>query len=170
MATLGYTSHAATGSAFNTGPLGLKVTPTEDGTITKITVWIKTYAGGGCNFRVAVYADSSGTPGAKLSESASATAISASDTEYDCSISQAITNGTPVWLAMMADTGNAEVAFDAGPTHQASLQYNPSAYPTWPGTWAEDYALDRNYTIYATYTPGGSAVPVFMNQYRQRRA
>lgn len=119
-----------------------------------MTAWVFTYAGGTSNLRFAIYSDNAGSPDSKLAESGSAVAINASDTEFSTAISYAFTSGVPIWLALWESDGNSFFGWDTGTTHQTSEDSGP-VFPTWPATWTEDFALDRVYSIYATYTPSG---------------
>lgn len=157
MSTLGYTTHAATGFQGGVGCVACKFTPSENGTITSLTTWVKDYFGGGFNLRFAVYSDNAGTPNARLAQNAAPVAVSASDTEYSDTVSLAITSGVPYWLAVFGDSVNANLAHDAGTTHQSS-QGTEGTTP--PATWTEAFSQDWVVTVFATYTPAGAGFTV----------
>lgn len=164
MATLGYTTHGANGTAGGTG--AVKFTATEAGNITDIVVWAKDRFGPHF-FRVAIYADNgSGRPGALLAQSAGSTEITSTG-EFACPISYSFTNGEVLWLLAAGDDDdtpggsgtNVNYAWDVGGTVQncqKNMTYgspdNPFGTPT--------FELDRVYSIYANYTPVGSSRPV----------
>ncbi len=133
----------------------LFTSPNEAGTITQISVFCVRNGLDG-HIRVAIYADSGGTPGAKLAESASETVVGVTETWYDVAISYGFTANTPYWLAVENDTA-VNTDYDAnGSATQTS--YKTNTYPTWPSPFgAPDGQLPWQLSIYATYTPAASS-------------
>lgn len=154
MAILGYTTHAST-NVDVASPIMCKFTPSEAGTITSMTAWFGIHTADD-GLRFAVYSDNAGTPNAKQAESTETT-ITATG-EFSASISYAFASGTPIWLAMWTSAANCLTAYDAGTTHQSSAHGAGYTYPNWPATWSEVFALDRVYSIWATYTPSAGAL------------
>ena len=65
------------------------------------------------------------------------------------------------WLACeVANADSGQRYLDA--TGNASLGNGPG-YPTWPDPWTELFALSRQYSIYATYTPPGNVNDLSVN-------
>lgn len=147
MATFGYTVIGAT-TAVGTSPAGTKFTAPESGTITKI--WYYSFAGTAT--RTAVYADSAGSPAAKLAESTEVTPGNGVWAEYPLSL--AITGGTVYWLMGWG----CDTKYDTGDANQGGYQTGQT-YPTWPDPFNETALNDAKLSIYAEYTPSGG-VPV----------
>jgi hypothetical protein len=153
--TIGYTSIGASATTVAT-PKCTRFTAPANGDITKFTAhWV--HFGTNADFRTAIYAiDGSDRPtGAALASSGSATTVTATGW-YDSTISFTMVSGTKYCFAFWASSSLIESSFDTpgSGTNQSSASLS-GVFPTWP-TWTDDFALDRQYSIYATYTPTSS--------------
>jgi hypothetical protein len=152
MATFGYTSIGASGVS-GANPLGSKFVAPANGTITAIYAYINSDGPASDPLRCAVYADASGSPGAKLAESSEV--AGALNNWNACALSLAITNGTTYWLMAW---GNHGCQYDSpGDVSDQMAYMTGNSFPTWPDPFNENAFLDRKMSIYAEYTPAGAS-------------
>jgi hypothetical protein len=106
-----------------------KATANASGSATDARVYYNSGAG---NMKLAVYADSSGAPGAKLGETSAFDVASGGvgwrNTTFGTPF--AITSGTPYWLAWLCDN-SPSMGNDTGPDN---FRFVAATYPTFPGT------------------------------------
>lgn len=128
--------------------------PTGYNKITEVGWWVNTNTAGGTNFEVALYADSSGTPGNRLyyddTQSYSGTGWKSNSTlDWD------VTAGTTYWIAVLPDYGTtstgitSDISASGGQGYQQ--KFSTSALPTsWSSPWKTD--ADGMMACYALVT------------------
>jgi hypothetical protein len=131
----GYTT---IGSNLNTGAANdiqmEKVTATSTGTLNSISVYFNSPDLAPNNkFQVALYADNSGNPGAKIASSSSDNTIAGAYAWNTASLSASITSGTVYWIGIEVNGPGDGVAFDSsGGTYR--FFSTGTTYGTWPST------------------------------------
>jgi hypothetical protein len=163
MPTFGYTSVGVNANGAHFGPRGSKFTAPANGNITSVECYISSLGTIGADVIVAVYADSSGSPAAKLAESSAVTQSGGNqNTWISFPLSLAITSGTVYWLMVFGEVDTFMMYDTGGGSNQFAYE-SGSTYPTFPDPYDEDAFLDWQMSIYATYTAsGGSTRPVKM--------
>lgn len=123
------------------------------GTATSISVYIPNpdLAPGNNSYKVAIYADSAGAPGALLAQSSVGTLVTGWNT---ISISQALTANTPYWLAYNANSTNGLSNYNIFPGSAGQWAYRVLSFASsFPASFGP---LDGNppntMLIYATYS------------------
>lgn len=167
MATFGHTGIGAN-EDFSTASnsRGSKFTAPANGTISKISVYVSSYFSSS-NLRVAIYSDVAGVPTTKLAESGSATSVTGGNQWYDVNISLAITSGTVYWLVFWSSGADFDSQYDTpGDVSNQGTFDSTATYPTWDDPYIQGFALDRKYSVYATYTAsGGVVVPYYYDRF-----
>ena len=150
MFTVGNTVAGASSGGF-TGLTMIQVTMPQSGILQSVGIfWDATP--GSVNFRLGVYADASGVPGALLATSAAATTAAGSPQVLAMTTNPTITSGTKIWLATQqqsAVTGR----YDTTP---GSLGYfnNGAAWTgTLPATAPSGSTGVFNFGLQATFAP-----------------
>ena len=119
---------------------------TEAGDVTKITV----YVDGVTNVKVAIYAESGGVPTSLLASAEKACVAGWNDITLLVSLPAG-----NYFLAARRETDLINFYYDAGSTNQTAFRTIAYADP-WPDPFGvPDAQQDREYSIYATYTPSG---------------
>lgn len=155
MAIFGYNTQGAS-AMFDASPFGCQFTPGQSGVVTDVFVYC-VFLGSNYDVRTAIYADSSGLPGAKLAESSAAVTVSASGW-IDTSVSLSIVAGTPYHLAVWSSNNQCEFVYDAGSANQTN-EVTGQTYPTWPNPFGTPtFQFARQISIYATFTPTADAL------------
>lgn len=158
MATFGKTDIG--GSNQSTGGIEYlivcKYTMPENGTITKITAYIRN--SGATNGKAAIYSDNAGAPNVKHAES-NEVSIGAGYSWVDFTISHVNNAGSvPLWLGVCVDDGWQQ-KYDAGAANQQA--YKEVVYPAYPDPYgAPDGYQAFAFSIYATYTPSAEVTPL----------
>lgn len=156
MATFGYTTTGGS-SSFTAFPYATLFSVAEGGDVTKLSVYCRFFGGPSYGIRAAIYANASGSPGAKLAESGSEATVAAAGW-IDVPLAYTFVAGSyflVVWQTA-ADLGG--FAYDAGTTGQTHSRETGATYPTWPDPFASDHSYDNKVSIYATYTASGAGV------------
>lgn len=156
MATFG--NSTLTGStSFSTSLNATRFQAPENGNITKMTAYVGTF--GSTVYGCAIYADSSGAPGAKLATGGTNHfSGSGGFTWKDCTISLSITNGTWYWLCLWASDANVQFAYDTTAAVASQWQSVDPTYETYPDPFGTpSFTFTRQVAIYATYTASGGA-------------
>jgi hypothetical protein len=148
MATFGNTT--AGGDTFpcsNDRALVSLFTLTEDGDLTQVNCRFSSGSTAGCNFKGLVYADSSGSPGARLGVGA-ATAVPAGGGVIASSITLSLSAGS-YWLGYVTDSFQAEAEIETTGTLQRKegLTYASPADP-----FGTPDGSSTEVCVYATYT------------------
>jgi hypothetical protein len=158
MATLGNTSPGTTSTPNSSDRCwAYKVTLSENGTVTKATVFFDYDAANsslaGDNGKVLVYADSSGAPGSRVAVS-SAVSIPAGDQTLDFTLSVYLTAGD-YWLGLVTDSFNSRLnSLGSGSSSYVRKESFTYASPADPfGTPDDSGGSSAGYGIYLTYTP-----------------
>lgn len=162
MATFGYStiggSNIAVASSFIQG---CKHTLTEAGTVSKLSVYLQ---GGGTASQVhrgLLYADSAGSPAGLLASSAEvnvAAGATAGFVDFTLTNPPSLSAGN-YWLCLWSGTASSgsKVYYD---TVTNALDFVAAAYSTAgapPDPFGTPTAASRQMSIFATYTPSGSA-------------
>lgn len=146
-ATIGKTAVGGSSSAFSANFLIANgpYTAAANGTVTSVSLYT---GAAGINFYLAVYADSSGTPGALIGASAQQTSVL--NNWVTASVSGSLTSGAVYWIAAIA-AADLAVVYDADST---VLKYRALTYTTPPNPFGGSPSSATNgYSMYATYTP-----------------
>jgi lysophospholipase L1-like esterase len=163
MADLGYDSVGGTTALYSGGLyLYAKFTATASFTATTLHVWVDDGAGT-TGISGGIYADSSGSIGAKIRDTNQGTAINGGgwvELTFDSSVS--ITNGTTYWLAW-GHFGGGSLTYRYGAGSYDSKYsidtYVSGATPATPSSPA-NLASDRRHSIYAAGAGGDVTAPV----------
>ncbi|GAA0657960.1 hypothetical protein GCM10010193_05790 [Kitasatospora atroaurantiaca] len=137
------------------------VTGSAGGAVSSISVYVGAVGAAPNNqYQVAVYADSSGKPGALLASSASGTLTA--NAWNTLPVTATLGPNTPYWLAYNTNGSNATVnnlKYTSGGT--SAYGNGGATFGTWPATFGATTAENLSFSIYATYTPddGGSTPP-----------
>ncbi len=133
--TLGDTTVEASSDFNNNGTSALKVTSgASGGTVSSMSVYIKTVDGTNPHIQAAIYADSSGTPGARLGVSGIQTAVANSWNTLPIT-GVTLSASTNYWIALSED-GNTQFADGTGGT---AAYHVTGGYPA-PNPFAADSA------------------------------
>lgn len=168
MATFGNTGIGGyTGTYGGDTKHATKFTLTENADVSKITAYIRDAAlVGGVSCKCAIYADDGGSP-SRPSALKAVSSVSYAPADYawvDFAITVSLTPGV-YWLTLKPDT-NLHSKYDAGSTDQ--FVDKGEAYDGFSDPFGTvDWNADREYSIYATYTPpappgGGHPQPYFV--------
>jgi hypothetical protein len=165
MATLGNTgvggTQANSSASFihGFGPF----TATEDGTVTAVNIYSDT---GAEHVTFGIYADSAGLPGSLLATSAEVAwnGVPASPAWLTFALSGSITNAGVYWIGLNSERDSWDYHYNA--SGSAAFQYKSSAYSA--GVIANPFGtpdgnLSRDVSIYLTYTPAATNVPISGN-------
>ena len=105
------------------------------------------------NFRLAIYADSSGSPSSKQWESSSTAATASAWNTVNINSgspsSLTLSAGT-YWLAWQWDNTNSGPSYTAGSSGNGN--YIAQAYGSFPASWSGGTSSSENWSIYVTYT------------------
>jgi hypothetical protein len=146
-----------------------KFTAPVSGTVNSISI-VPTASAGGANFKPAIYADNTGSPGTLLSSGSQVTGATASTTlTMPLTTPQSLTAGTSYWLGYVTDTAltmqrqdNSSFATNAGYT--ASITYSsapPSTAPSMSSgesslqVWGNVTGMSTNFSETNEVPPGG---------------
>lgn len=138
------------GSGTNDGGLvdiliATQYTLTEDGTVTQIGG----YASGSGHWKLGIYADNDGSPGALLAANNSANAVSTGDNTFNIGPVY-LTAGT-YWLAILTETANRR--YQAGTPNQAAYIQNYGFSNNLPANFGSSIETQNNdYVAYARYS------------------
>jgi len=147
MATFGNTGvGASTGNATSGNLRGSKFTLSENGDITKISVYLVTTSGE--NAKVGIFKDVGGSP-ADLEFESSPQVLVEGWNHFTVSVSL---SAGDYWLCFETQTsGNIDYKYDAG-----TSWYEIHVWNGWPDPAGGTVAGNREYSIYATYTPSAA--------------
>ncbi len=147
--TIGDTSSSQSGE--QNWAQAVPITASASGTLQTVGVNIQTAAG---NLRVAIYADSSGAPGALLGQSSSVAAVTGWN---DVSVtSVTITASTKYWVAVNCDSASLSVYVKFGQPPQ-SLAYRAWSYGAFPNPFGSPTYTSQTYNMRITYSTGPPA-------------
>jgi len=156
--TFGYTSIGGTLGDWQTGTEVWAFgphSPASSGNAQSVSFYVQ--VGGGAQFTLGIYADSSGYPGSLLRDTAGGTTTASAWNTLDLDSLLAVTQGTDYWLGMMEDAAvrgaydsaaGFSAKFKAGQTYSQGSLVDP--FPSGAITLS-----DRKYSVYATYTQAG---------------
>lgn len=163
--TFGFTANGGSEVAFfNPGQAWANrtTTPSDIGTISKVTVWCKNgsgasngwFKGGFWNLDYSTVTNGYGVTSSEISAS--------SDTEYDStySTSPTLSASTDYWLGLIDNAGGGSgsdvFSYDTGGTTNYGIQNYVNSFTTPVALNNVAFGLNSNkYSIYATYTEGG---------------
>jgi hypothetical protein len=151
--TFGKTGIGAVGQSNWYGNMGClcRASPASSGTVTSISVYIINAT---TNGRVALYSDKTGPlPDALLGESGSESCANGAWHTFT-GLNIAVTAGQYYWLAWQQDANIPLVSYD---TVTGGTKYVGFAYAAFPDPAGASSNLDREHSIYATYTVNASA-------------
>ena len=159
--TFGYTTVGSSvwASVAPTVMLGCQSTLSQAGALTSIEIYTCAHPGSSGNMVAAVYADSSGAPGALIAYS-SPVALPTTPSWVSFPVSASLAAGT-YWLACVSDA-YPTLYYDMGTTNQCAANYASSEiYPTCPALFnPTSWAYSNNeLSMYATYTTTTSTAP-----------
>jgi len=146
---IGYTQ---VGASLDTGDMNYMngsrfVTGSDPATVTSMSVYMKAVRPAPNNqYQLAIYADSNGSPGARVATSASGTLTANSWNTLP--ITATLAANTPYWL-MYNTNGDNNMSYDAGTTNQAAWSA-ATPFGTWPATFGTSSRWNAKYSIYAT--------------------
>lgn len=127
---------------------------------------IRLKSSGSGNAKVGIYSNSSSAPSGLLASTASTAIAAGWNTVSVADVS--ITSGTVYWLAVVVDTNTTEqINYTGGTSKYKSVTYTNSL----PDPAGTVNSVSYNVAIagWGTEAAGGAVIPLFMNQYRQRR-
>ena len=126
-----------------------------------------TALGNGC-CKLAIYADSGGSPGALLASTSEINA-GATETWFEASISDvSIVAGQYYWIAWITDhSGVVALHLSTGTNKSRSETYSTFSYPN-PAGSLDAYANQGIVACMGEESAGGAVVPVMLSQYRRR--
>ena len=155
--TFGNNSVASSANPISVYKDATKVSLTQSGTIQSITVY---FATSGFNAKTAVYADSSGVPGALLSQSSSQRISATGWTTF--AVTQKTLSAGKYWLAVLADSASAQGRLSYSGLEKTHVEM--LGKPTYASEFSSSFgALAWSNTgkasIYATYTPATQPTP-----------
>jgi glucose/arabinose dehydrogenase len=154
---IGYTQ---VGASLDTGDMNHMngsrfVTGSEPATVTSMSVYLKAVQPAPNNqYQLAIYADSNGSPGARVATSTSGTL--AANSWNTRPITAALAANTPYWL-MYNTNGDNNMSFDAGTANQGAWSAS-TPFGTWPATFGSSNRWNAKFSIYAT-TGADTAAP-----------
>jgi hypothetical protein len=169
--------HTQVGGSLDSGDLNHMngsrfVTGSGPTTVTSMSVYMKgVQAAPNNQYQLAIYADSDGSPGARVATSTSGTLIANSWNTRP--ITAGLAAGTPYWL-MYNTNGDNNLSFDAGTANQGAWSAS-TPFGTWPATFGTSSRWNAKFSIYATTgadtaapavtstTPAGGATGVAVN-------
>lgn len=146
---IGYTQ---VGASLDTGDVNHMngsrfVTGSDPATVASMSVYMKgVQAAPNNQYQLAVYADSNGSPGARVATSASGTL--AANSWNTRPITAALAANTPYWL-MYNTNGDNNLSFDAGTANQGAWSAS-TPFGTWPATFGSSSRWNAKFSIYAT--------------------
>ena len=146
---IGYTQ---VGASLDTGDMNYMngsrfVTGSDPATVTSMSVYMKAVRPAPNNqYQLAIYADSNGSPGARVATSASGTLTANSWNTLP--ITATLAANTTYWL-MYNTNGDNNMSYDAGTTNQAAWSA-ATPFGTWPATFGTSSRWNAKYSIYAT--------------------
>ena len=132
--------------------------------------YLKVKCGASCKIKTAIYADSSGSPGALLAASTEQS-LTGSTPPAENTVTMpdlAIVSGTYYWIAHIVDTAGGTFGNSgSGTSKYKSQTYSGFSFPNPAGTGYSSETATWSLVGWGT-APGGSIIPI-LNQYRQRR-
>lgn len=135
---------------------GSKFTLAENGTVTSIHVYCNAI-GGSYNIKVGLYADDGGSPATSALETEGVGAVPTWGGWLEIDVPDVLLSAGDYWLLWNTDNDAARVYYDGvGSGVYTSYAYAdsmPDPHPAIGGTQT------REFSIYATYTPGGGGGP-----------
>ena len=166
-----------TGTGGNTSPISTQgyymqaQMGANSGTCTSLSWYIASSAGS--NVKAALYADASTLPTTVLGSVAQAVNTTTEWKTFTLASSVAVTGSALYWFAARAETVTTNVYFATVGAANGGRIATTVSYATFPAaspSFTTAYTT-RLYSAYATYTETAATtvIPVFMNQYRQRR-
>ncbi|BCJ42132.1 hypothetical protein Aiant_27890 [Actinoplanes ianthinogenes] len=124
------------------------VTGADPATVTSMSVYAKGVQSAPNNqYQLAIYADASGSPGARVATSTTGTlTANAWNTRP---ITAALAANTAYWL-MYNTNGDNNLSYDAGTANQGAWSSASTAFGTWPATFGTASRWNAKFSIYAT--------------------
>lgn len=144
------------------------VVPAGAGVITEIG-WYAEADTASANFEVGIYLHNSGTdyPAALRSKSATNTKTSGIGWKVASGLNIPVTPGETLWIAIQSDV---QTALDMQNDGSLRRAFTATGATTLNDPFGATFAGSFYYAIYALYAAaGGVAMPVMINQHRQRR-
>ena len=132
--------------------------------------YLKVKSGASCKIKAAIYADSSGSPGALLvaSTEQSLTGSTPPVVNTVTMPDLAIVLGTYYWIAHIVDKANGTYGnSDSGTSKYKGATFSGFSFPDPAGSGFSSETATWDLVGWGT-APGGSIIPI-LNQYRQRR-
>jgi hypothetical protein len=111
-------------------------------------------------YQLAIYADSSGSPAALVASSPSGTLVGNSWNTVP--VSANLSANTAYWLMYNSNGTSASVnnmRYSGGSSGQGAFSTKGQPFGTWPASFGGSTGGNEKFSIYATYTPSGSAPP-----------
>ncbi|MEV0899978.1 PQQ-dependent sugar dehydrogenase [Actinoplanes sp. NPDC049802] len=144
--------HTAVGASLDSGDMNHMngsrfVTGADPASVTSMSVYLKSVQAAPNNqYQLAVYADSNGSPGARVATSASGTLTANSWNSRP--VAAALAPNTAYWL-MYNTNGDNNLSYDAGTANQGAWSA-ATAFGTWPATFGPASRWNAKFSIYAT--------------------
>jgi len=111
-------------------------------------------ASGTSLMKMAIYSDSSGSPSAKLGVTNEISVSNTTSAYQTASFASPVTLGAgDYWLTFMQDNAGTGFEYSNNTSSGAEKNNSTTTYPTFPDPFNSDGTLDRDISIYATYTP-----------------
>lgn len=159
MATFGNTNEDVNNGSTGLTPEFLmvcKYTLTENGYISKLSIYTKIDVGLSFNMKGVIYSDNSGAPNALQGSASNVTNVNSTTLAwYDLNFSSVISLTAGVyWLGVVGQSDWGGNQFAVGTTNQYAYVINSDYYTSVPSTFPEPHTWDgpRAIDIYATYT------------------
>jgi hypothetical protein len=123
------------------------VTGSDPATVTSMSVYLKSVQAAPNNqYQLAVYADASGSPGARVATSASGTLTA--NAWNSVPVSATLAPNTAYWL-MYNTNGDNNLSYDTGAANQGAWSAT-TTFGTWPATFGTSSRWNAKFSIYAT--------------------
>lgn len=140
---------------------GTKITTTNAGYLSSISVWVGATVGTAPNnqWQAALYADSGGNPGALIASSASGTLTASSLNTV--AIQAPLAASTSYWLIYNTNgtaSSQNNLKYNSGGTSASSSA--GVTFGTWPSSFGTYNAAGATFSIYATYTEYGNLTTI----------
>ncbi|BEL03970.1 hypothetical protein Q0Z83_021610 [Actinoplanes sichuanensis] len=144
--------HTGVGASVDTGDMNHMngsrfVTGADPATITSMSVYMRTAQAAPNNqYQLAVYADTNGSPGARIATSTTGTLTGG--TWNTRPITATLTANTAYWL-MFNTNGDNNMSFDSGASGQGAWSA-ATTFGTWPATFGTSSRWNAKFSLYAT--------------------
>lgn len=126
--------------------------PAGGGNITSLSYSAGTGCGSSFTAGNAIYSDSASAPTNLLAQDSGNVTVNATQQYWTTNVAYTFTGSTPYWLTVFIQSpgGVGDYYYDAS---GASMFFLSATFESYPNPWVGGTALNRNVSIYATYSP-----------------